>query len=302
MRSSYLIFITGFCLVFAAACGDDDGGGTGGAGGGTGGAGGGTGGTGGTGGAVVTECGDPEGGPLFDFSAAVFKPYNSLLDEMTGTGNFLTDCAAPDLSGNPGANLTGVGTQCLILTPPDISGCMQFDETSPGNFDVTGEQTLSFVIDVTVASVFARVVITTDSVTEFSGTGTGSLPGTITLDSLGDGFNINASATGNVNCQATNTATNEDVSDTVCLLANLPSGGDNSVPLPGDPGTRTFPPFTIGASTFEFGSGPADPTGWYLSNPRDIAGNGTQWIALAGDQTNAGAGGSGGQGGSGGGS
>jgi hypothetical protein len=262
---------TGQCQIF---------GGTGGTGGG-----GGMGGTGGIAACPDVPCGNMEGGPLFDLSASVFKPYNSLLDENTGSGDFRTDCAAPDLSGNLGANLTGIAAKCIIIEPPGVCGCMQFDETSSGNFDVTGEQTLSFVIDVTIASVSARVVITTDSVTTFSGTGAGALPGTITLDALGDGFNINAAATGNVNCQATNLSTGADVSTGVCPLANL-EAGDNSVPLPGDPGTRTFPPLTIGADTFELGAGPADATGWYLSNPAPLAGNGTQWVALAGEQTN----------------
>jgi len=53
---------------------------------------------------------------------------------------------------------------------------MEFDETSPGNCFVTGEQTLSFVIDVTVAAVGAQVIINTNSVTAFSGTGTGGQP------------------------------------------------------------------------------------------------------------------------------
>jgi hypothetical protein len=221
------------------------------------------------------------GPPTFDLSGSLFKPYNSLLDENTGSGDPATDCAVPDLSGNPGANLTGIGTKCLIIEPPGISGTMTFEETSPGNFDVTGEQALSFVIDVTVTAVNARVVITTNSVTTLTGTGTGALPGTITLDSVGGGFNINAAATGNANCQATNTATMMDVSAFVCPLANL-QGGDNPVPLPGDPGTRTFPPLTVTASDFQLGGGAAAASGWYLSNPAPLAGNGTQWVALSG--------------------
>jgi len=294
-----LVVVLGVALG-AMGCGDDDGGtaGTGGTGatGGTGGAGG----TGGTGG--MAACGDPTGGPLFDLSAAVFKPYNSLLPEMTGSGNFLTDCAAPDLTGNPGANLTGIDTQCLILTPPDISGCMQFEETSAGVFDVTGEQTLSFVIDITVPAPAAQVIITTNSVTAFSGTATGSLPGTITMDDLMMGTgNVVAAATGIVNCQALDPGTGADISAGVCPLANL-DAGDNTVPLPGDPGSRTFPPITVGADTFELGAGPADPTGWYLVNPSPLAGNGTQWAAFAGVLTNAGTGGAGGAGGGAGGS
>jgi hypothetical protein len=245
-------------------------------------------------------------------SASIFKPYNSLLDVNTvpgvcqggtndglvcnsdlncpgggtclrGQGTPSTDCFVPDLSGNPGASLTTIETKCLIIGPPGISGSMTFEETSPGNFDVTGSQTLDFVIDVTIAAVNARVVITTNSVTAFSGTAAGSLPGTLTMDPLTAPFNVNAAATGNVNCQATNTMTMMDVSCAICPLANL-TCGDNSVPLTGDPGQRTFPPITIGASSFELGAGPADPTGWYLSNPAPLAGNGTQWVALAGVQ------------------
>jgi hypothetical protein len=250
---------------------------------------GGTGGMGGAGGAMAecpdVPCGNMAGGPLFDLSASVFKPYNSLLEDTTGTGDFRTDCAVPDLSGNPGANLTGITAKCALITPPGVCGCMQFDETSSGNFDVTGEQTLEFVIDVTIASVTARVEITTNSVTTFTGTASGALPGTITLDGLGDGFNVNAAATGNVNCKATNTESGADVSNAICPLANL-MGGDNPVPLPRDPGMRTFPPLTIGADIFELGAGPADASGWYLSNPAPLAGNGTQWVALTGEQMN----------------
>jgi hypothetical protein len=226
----------------------------------------------------------------------VFKPYSSLLDPVTGTGDFRTDCAAPDLRGNPGNNLTSIYTQCIPIVSPGVCGCMQFTETSSGNFDVTGEQTLEFVIDVSITSVNARVVITTNSVTKFTGTGSGALPGSITLNPLTAPFNVNAAATGNVNCQATNTSSGADVSAAVCPLANL-MGGDNSVPLPGDPGMRTFPPLTTGVDTFELGSGPADPSGWYLSNPAPLGGNGTQWVALAGALEDGGGGGGAGGGG-----
>ena len=275
-----VVVVLGLAIA-ALGCGDDNEstGGTGGTGGSAG-----NGGEGGEGGGMA-QCGDPAGGPLFDLSASLFKPYNSLLDDNTGSGDPATDCAVPDLSGNSGANLTGIIDKCLIISPPDIIGCMQFEETSTGNFDVTGEQTLSFVIDVTVAAVSAQVVITTDSVTTFTATGTGALPGTITLDDLGDGFNMNAAASGNVNCQATNTNTGEDLSAVVCPLANL-MGGDNSVPLPGDPGTRTFPPLTVTDTDFQLGGGSADAGGWYLVNPAPLAGNGTQWAVLSGVRLN----------------
>ena len=102
-----------------------------------------------------------------------------------------------------------------------------------------------------------------------------------TLDPLTAPFNINAAATGITNCTATNLATGVDVSDAICPLAGL-MGGDNPLPFPGDPFMRTFPPIAVGASTFALGAGPADPTGWYLSNPPALAGNGTQWVGLSG--------------------
>ena len=260
----------------AGAGGTAGSGGSGGTAGGGGGGGGGAGGTGGTGG--MEACGDPNGGPLFEFSRSEFRPFNSLLEPDP-------DCTDPSLSGNPGANLTGIDDKCLIVEPPNVSGCLQFEETSPGNFDATGEQTLSFVIDVIIASVAARVEITTNSVTSFAGTSTGALPGTITMDDLGDGFNINAAATGTVNCKATNTTTNADVSDQICPLANF-APGDNTVPLPGDPGKRAFPTIEVGADSFELGAGPGNASGWYLVNPAPLASNGTQWAALSGDRTN----------------
>lgn len=262
-------------------CDSSDGGGSAG----TGGSGGGAGGAGGAGGGGPVACGDMEGGPLYDLSGGLFKVYNSLLPDDTGSGEYATDCAVPDLSSNPGANLTGITAKCLIIAPPDISGCMQFEETSAGNFDVTGTQNLSFVIDVTIPAVAAQVVITTNSVTTFSGTGTGALPGTITMDALTAPFNINAVATGTTNCTATNTATMADVSDSICPLAGL-EGGDNSLPFDGDPGQRTFPPLAVTADTFEMGAGPTDATGYYLANPAAIAGNGTQWPALLGGRLN----------------
>jgi len=277
-----VVVVLGLALA-AMGCGsDDNGGGAGSAG--SGGAGG-DGGGGGAGGAPGVACGDIEGGPLYDLSGGVFKVYNSLLDVDTGSGEYATDCAVPDLSGNLGANLTGIADKCLIIAPPDVSGCMQFEETSPGNFDVTGTQNLKFVIDVTIDAVAAQVVITTDSVTTFSGTGTGALPGTITMDALTAPFNVNAVASGTTNCAATNTATMADVSDAVCPLAGL-MGGDNALPFPGDPGQRTFPPLAVTADTFEMGDGPTDATGYYLANPAPISGNGTQWPALLGGRLN----------------
>jgi hypothetical protein len=214
-------------------------------------------------------------------STSIFKPYNSLLDETTGSGDPATDCAVPDLSGNLGANLTGITGKCIIILPPDVSGSLVLDETSDGVFSVTGTQDLVFTIDVTIAAVAAQVVIVTNSSTAFSGTGTGALPGTITLDPLTAPFNINAAATGITNCTATNLATGADVSTAICPLAGL-TGGDNALPFPGDPGQRTWSPIVTTATSFQLGGGPSAADGYYLSNPAPLAGNGTQWVALSG--------------------
>jgi hypothetical protein len=228
----------------------------------------------------------PVGPPTYDLTTSIFKPYNSLLPDITGSGDPATDCAVPDLSGNPGANLTGITTKCLIITDPDIAGSMTFEETTPGNFNVTGVQDLSFVIDVTIEAFGANVNINTNSSTEFTGTGTGTFPGTITLTDGGDGFNVDAAATGQVVCTATNLVTGDDVSCVLCGLANLQceADGGNPVPLPGDPGRRTFPPIEVGEGDFQLQGGASATTGWYLSNPAPLAGNGTQWVSLSGNR------------------
>ena len=224
---------------------------------------------------------EPAGPPTYDLSTSVFKPYNSLLDVTTGSGDPTTDCAVPDLSGNLGANLTGITGKCIIILPPDVTGSITLEETSTGVFSVTGTQDLVFTIDVTIAAVAAQVVIVTNSSTAFSGTGTGALPGTITLDPLTAPFNINAAATGITNCTATNLATGADVSAAICPLAGL-TGGDNALPFPGDPGQRTWSPIVTTATSFQLGGGPSAADGYYLSNPAPLAGNGTQWVALSG--------------------
>jgi hypothetical protein len=236
----------------------------------------------------ASACGCDGGGscevrpPTYNLSLSVFKPYNGLLDETTGSGDPYTDCAVPDLAGNPGANLTGITGKCILIVPPDIQGFMVLNETSAGNFDVTIQQDLVFVIDVTIAAVNANVNIVTDSSTRLTNTGTGANPGTITLTPLTAPFNINAAATGLTVCTATNTATGDDVSDAICPLAGL-MGGDNPLPFEGDPFMRTMPPINTTDTGFQMGGGPADATGWYLSNPAPLAGNGTQWLAYAGD-------------------
>jgi hypothetical protein len=265
---------------------------------------------------------EPAGPPTYDLSQSIFKPYNSLLSVNTdpgicqggdfdgggsdagrcnsdancpgdppgicirGQGTSTDDCFVPDLRAVPDASLTNQETKCLILPAPAVAGFISFDETSPGNFDVFAVQFLDFVIDVTLDFLSAQVVVTTMSRTEITGTATGAIPGVITLDLLADPFNVNTMGSGNVNCTATDLDDGSDVSTGVCPLAGLPLGGDNPVPLPGDPGMRTIPPITIGAASFELGTGNASATGYYLSNPADLANDGSQFIALAGVQIN----------------
>ena len=238
---------------------------------------GGSGGSGGDSGVMPLECGNTGVTALFDLSNSIFKAYSSLLGETTGSGEPNTDCAVPDLSDKQGADIAGSTTKCIIVEPPGVSGCLELDDTGSG-WNVTGQQQLSFVIQASLGT--STAVITTNSLTEFTGTGTGASPGTITLDDIGDGFNMNVEVSGIVNCTATDGSGN-DASATLCPAAGL-MPGDNALPLPTDPLKRSFPPITSGADTFELGAGLADPTGWYLSNP----GSGTQFVGLAGAKKN----------------
>jgi len=230
MRSSYLIFIAAFCLVFAAACGDDGGGGTGGTGGGTGGAGGGTGGTGGGGGSGGGA--GPVGGE--------FRAFSNLLAEMDG-------CDTPDLSTVPGSGILEPGAdirkRCIIVTPPDISGSITLENTGTDTWDVAATQALLFQIDTTIMGLdFLQVQVTTESLTQYSGTGTGSVAdgGSLTLDTLdgaggaggagGSGdpeFNIDAPLTGTVACKARNilTAGQDCTANADCIPMGTPDQG-----------------------------------------------------------------------------
>ena len=285
MRSSCLIFITGFCLVFAAACGDDDGGGTGGVAGGTGGAGGGTGGAGGGG------TGGAPGGAL----TGDFRAYNSLLPVDTA-------CETPDLSSVPGANLTGIADKCILET---MTGSLTVTDTGGGNVAVTGTYDLMFTINATImlGAQTATVDIETMSQTALTGTGVGSATdgGSITLDMLAApkaAFNLDAAATGNVNCAAE--AAGTDLSSVICPMAGLVAG-DNTLPLPGDPNGRTFPVLNFSEDGGELivvmGDGATNANGWFLVNPAPLSGNGTQFGTLTGPVTVEGTGGTGGSGG-----
>ena len=279
MRSSCLIFITGFCLVFAAACGDDDGGGPGGTGGG--GVGGGTGGAGGgTGGAP--------GGPL----TGDFRAYNSLLPVDTA-------CLTPDLSSVPGANLTGIADKCIFET---MTGSLTVTDTGGGTVAVTGAYNLMFTINATVmlGAQTVLVDIVTMSRTDLTGTGVGSATdgGSVTLDVLTAPFNLDAAATGNVNCAAE--AAGTDLSSVICPMAGLVAG-DNTLPLPGDPNGRTWPVLNFSEDGGELivvmGDGATNANGWFLVNPAPLSGNGTQFGTLTGPVTVEGTGGTGGSGG-----
>jgi hypothetical protein len=280
-----LIFVAAFCLVLAAGCAEeskDGGGGDGG------------GGTGGTG----PTCDNPTG-PL----GGEFRAYNDLL--MTNMA-----CATPDLSGIDGADIADDLNQCIIVEPPDVNGTLAFSDAGGGKIAVEGEYNLSFAITPTVslgAGIEILVSIVTCSNTKVSGIGEGTVAdgGSLTLDMLEaplDAFNINAMATGNVTCSAVDATTGADASATVCPLANL-APGDNSVPLPGDPGARLWPVLNFtdvdGELNVQMGDGPSNANGWFISNPEPQASSGTQFVTLIGP-VGEGAGGSGGSGGSGG--
>jgi hypothetical protein len=279
MRSPYLIFVAAFCLVFAAACSDDssNGGaaGSGGTGGG-GGAGGGAGGEGGAGGAG----GAPPSGDL----GGEFRAFSSLLG-VDGA------CAMPLLTAVPGSDIDDVSSNCIIAEPPDVGGSMTITDMGGGNYDITAFQDLKFTIsaEVSVGALTLTATITSESSTTLTGTGTGSAAdgGSITLDALaGDlsAFNMNAEATGNVNCSAI-ASTGADASEPVCLMANL-MAGDNPIPLPGDPGAKLLPVLNFaddgGDLIMEMGDGPDAATGWYISNPAPMPGSGTQFVTLTG--------------------
>jgi hypothetical protein len=111
-----------------------------------------------------------------------FRAYNSLLSAANPT----TECTQPNLSVVPGANLTGILSQCVKATPPDVSGNLTLTNTSANNWDVDGVLDLDFVIAASIASVNAEVNIVTSSSTPLNGTGMGTVSdgGTIVLDPL----------------------------------------------------------------------------------------------------------------------
>jgi hypothetical protein len=133
--------------------------------------------------------------------------------------------------------------------------------------------------------------IASESTTTLTGTGTGSAADgeSITLDALtGDlsAFNMNSAATGNVNCSAV-TSGGQDASGLVCGMIPGLEAGDNPIPLPMDPGAKFLPVLNFdetvqGELIMEMGAGPDDASGWYISNPAPMAGNGTQFLTLTG--------------------
>jgi len=290
MRSPYLIFVAAFCLVFAAACSDDSNGGAAGSGGtaGTGG----TGGGGGGGGGGEGGAGGGEGG------AGGAPPSGSLTGEFRGFSTILGDtpaCAVPDLSAVPGAAIPAGFEKCIIAEPPDVGGSMTITDMGSGNYAVSAVYDLKFTIkaDVMVGGLMLTATIASESTTTLTGTGTGSAAdgGMITLDALaGDlsAFNMNSAATGNVNCSAI-TSGGQDASPVVCPMIPL-MPGDNPIPLPMDPGAKLLPVLNFdetvqGELLMEMGGGPDDASGWYISNPAPMPGNGTQFLTLTGPVT-----------------
>lgn len=279
MRSPYLIFVAAFCLVFAAACSDDSSSGAAGSGG-TAGGGGAGGGAGGAGGGEGGAGGAPPSADL----GGEFRAFSGLLAADDA-------CATPLLTAVPGSDIDDVSSNCIIAEPPDVGGSMTITDMGGGNYDITAIYDLKFTIsaEVTVGALGLTATIASESTTTLTGTGTGSAAdgGSITLDALGgdlSAFNMNSAATGNVNCSAI-ADTGADASALVCPMANL-MPGDNPIPLPGDPGAKFLPVLNFadvgGELIMEMGDGPDDASGWYISNPAPMPGNGTQFVTLTG--------------------
>jgi hypothetical protein len=215
----------------------------------------------------------------------------------------------PALSGVPGASLTGIEDQCTIVSgEPDITGSMVVTERATADvWDMLMTQNLLFTIELQIAfgPITANAIIQTDSQTVIDGVADGTVPGSLDFrefdkdiiippatDPTTFTYNVNAAADGTVFCCA-DTNTPPDCSPptygnaAIVLCGAVPplAPGNNSLPLTGDPGARTFPLMTLNGS-WQFGDGAPNINGWYLVNPRPLAGNGTQFAALAGVQTN----------------
>jgi hypothetical protein len=158
---------------------------------------------------------------------------------------------------------------------------------------MTGSFELDFAIDATVdlsapdCTTILNVIIATSSVNAVSGSGVGSVSdgGSVTLTDPGDGFNVDYTATGTVNCAGTPPA----FAATVCTLAGGLAVGDNPLPLPGDPGRRLWPVITFqdnadGFLEMQYATGPTTTAGWAMNNPPNLNAPGTQFIATTGVQ------------------
>jgi hypothetical protein len=111
---------------------------------------------------------------VYDLSDSIFVAYNDLLDANSPL------CVTPDLNGG--------NAQCIKVFPPDINGTFELTETpsGSGDWDVHVEQNLNSVINASISAFNADVVITALSLTVLDGTGTGTIPGTIVLDTFTD--------------------------------------------------------------------------------------------------------------------
>jgi hypothetical protein len=174
-----------------------------------------------------------------------------------------------------------------------MTGSLTVTDTGGGTVAVTGAYNLNFTIDVTVmvGAQEAAVNIVTMSQTDLTGTGVGSATdgGSVVLDMLAapkNAFNLDSTASGNVNCVVT--AAGTDISDAICPMAGL-VGGDNMLPLPGDPNGRLWPDLNFSEDGGELivvmGEGAINATGWFLVNPAPLSGNGTQFGTLTGPVT-----------------
>lgn len=208
----------------------------------------------------------PAGGCTVEFalSDSSFRHYNNFSSPKP-------ECLPPDLSANPGAELTGIEDRCFIETLPN-AGTLSFQKLSGDEWQVSGTEVWA------MPSPTGTILI--DSTVSFSGTGTGSIEegGQIVLDPIVGSDNILAFETGTLECSAANT---------ICNLVGYDQG-PVALPLPGDPGRRALPPFTFSSPSpgapleLALAGGATDPNGWYLRNPAPMPYAGTEWASLAG--------------------
>jgi hypothetical protein len=218
---------------------------------------------------ICTPCTTP--GSPNQTECGVFDPGTGSVPVLCDTDSF---CAPP----------TSIDVFCIESFP---GTAFTFDDDGAGSVSMTGEIALLFAINTAInlagdCSLIVPVLIETNSLTELSGSGTGSVSpgGSLVLDQLpppDDAYNVeNVNVTGQVLCDA------GAFSATICPLAGL-APGINPVPLPSDNSLRQYPQINFGGSvgnlTWQTGAGPSDPSGWFVNNAA-----GDQFLTLGGSQ------------------